>query len=42
MHLSRIHGIDPEVTLKSPLTSGIDWGYYPNGRNYLIGLNFAF
>lgn len=35
-------GIDPEVTLKSPLTSGIDWGYYPNGRNYLIGLNFAF
>ena len=35
-------GIDPEVTLKSPLTSGSDWGYYPNGRNYLIGLNFAF
>ena len=35
-------GVDPEVTLKSPLTSGIDWGYYPNGRNYLIGLNFAF
>lgn len=35
-------GIDPEVTLKSPLTSGIDWGYYPNGRNYLFGLNFAF
>ena len=35
-------GIDPEVTLKSPLTSGIDYGYYPNGRNYLIGLNFGF
>lgn len=35
-------GIDPEVTLKTPLTSGIDWGYYPNGRNYLIGLNLAF
>ncbi|MEG1587681.1 MAG: SusC/RagA family TonB-linked outer membrane protein, partial [Bacteroidales bacterium] len=27
-------GLDPEVTLKSPLTSGIDWGYYPNGRNF--------
>lgn len=35
-------GIDPEVTLKSPLTSGIDYGYYPNGRNYLFGLKFAF
>lgn len=35
-------GIDPEVSLKSPLTSGIDYGYYPNGRNYLIGLNFGF
>lgn len=35
-------GIDPEVSLKSPLTSGIDYGYYPNGRNYLVGLNFSF
>lgn len=35
-------GIDPEVTLNNPLTSGIDWGYYPNGRNFLIGLNFSF
>ena len=35
-------GIDPEVTLKSPLTSGIDWGYYPNGRNYMLGFNFSF
>lgn len=35
-------GIDPEVTLKTPLASGIDWGYYPNGRNYMLGLNFSF
>lgn len=35
-------GMDPEVSLQKSLTSGMDWGYYPNGRNYLIGLNFAF
>ena len=35
-------GIDPEVALKDPLRPGIDYGYYPNGRNYLIGLNFSF
>ncbi len=35
-------GMDPEVALKSPLTPGIDYGYYPNGRNYLLGLNLAF
>lgn len=35
-------GIDPEVTLKTPLASGIDWGYYPNGRNYLLGLSLSF
>lgn len=35
-------GIDPEVTLQKSLTSGMDWGYYPNGRNYLVGLNLSF
>lgn len=35
-------GMDPEVSLQKSLTSGMDWGFYPNGRNYLIGLNFAF
>lgn len=35
-------GIDPEVTLQDPLKPGIDYGYYPNGRNYLIGLNITF
>ena len=35
-------GMDPEVTLQKSLTSGIDWGYYPNGRNYLVGLNLSF
>ncbi len=35
-------GLDPEVTLKNPLTPGADWGYYPNGRSYIIGLSFTF
>lgn len=35
-------GIDPEVTLRRSIVSGIDWGYYPNGRNMLIGLNLTF
>ncbi len=40
--ITKYSGIDPEVTLKSPITSGIDWGYYPNGRNILVGLNVTF
>lgn len=40
--ISGYSGLDPEVALKSPLTPGIDYGYYPNGRNYLLGLNLAF
>lgn len=35
-------GMDPETALKDPLKPGIDYGYYPNGRNFLIGLNIAF
>lgn len=35
-------GLDPETSQKTPLTPGIDWGYYPNGRNFLLGLNFSF
>ncbi len=39
---TKYSGLDPEITLKSPLTPGADWGYYPNGRNYLLGVNFTF
>ncbi len=35
-------GLDPEATLGNPMTSGVDWGSYPNGRNYLLGVNFSF
>ena len=40
--ITKYSGMDPEVTLKNPLISGIDWGYYPNGRNYMVGLDFSF
>ncbi len=40
--ITEYSGMDPEVTLKSPLTPGADWGYYPNGRNFLVGVNFTF
>lgn len=35
-------GFDPEATLGNPLTPGVDWAAYPNSRNFLFGLNFAF
>lgn len=41
-HITSYSGLDPEATLGSPLIQGVDWGSYPNSRNYLIGLNFSF
>ena len=41
-HITGYSGLDPEATLGDPLIQGVDWGNYPNSRNYLIGLNFAF
>lgn len=41
-HITRYSGLDPEATLGNPLIQGVDWGNYPNSRNYLVGLNFAF
>ena len=41
-HITGYSGLDPEATLGEPLIQGVDWGNYPNSRNYLIGLNFAF
>ena len=35
-------GLDPEATLGAPLTQGIDWGSYPNSRDFVFGLNFSF
>lgn len=41
-HITSYSGLDPEATMGSPLIQGVDWGSYPNSRNYLIGLNFSF
>ena len=41
-HITSYSGLDPEATMGSPLVQGVDWGAYPNSRNYLVGLNFAF
>ena len=41
-HITSYSGLDPEATLGDPLIQGVDWGNYPNSRNYLIGLNFSF
>lgn len=41
-HFSGYSGLDPEAALGAALTQGTDWGEYPNGRNFLFGLNFSF
>ena len=41
-HITSYSGLDPEATLGDPLIQGVDWGNYPNSRNYLFGLNFGF
>lgn len=41
-HITKYSGLDPEAALGNPLTQGADWGAYPNGRNFLFGLNFSF
>ena len=40
--ISSYSGLDPEAALGTALTQGVDWGAYPNGRNFLFGLNFSF
>ena len=41
-HITKYSGLDPEATLGSPLVQGVDWGAYPNGQNYLLGINISF
>jgi TonB-dependent starch-binding outer membrane protein SusC len=40
--LTKYRGYDPTVTNGSPLASGFDFGFYPNPRTYLLGLNLTF
>jgi TonB-dependent starch-binding outer membrane protein SusC len=42
MTLTRYKGFDPDFSTFSPLVSGIDYGYYPQARVYMAGLNLNF
>lgn len=41
-HISGYSGLDPEAALGNSLTQGVDWGAYPNGRNFIFGINLSF
>lgn len=40
--ITKYSGTDPEITSYRTETFGIDEGYYPNSRNFLIGINVGF
>jgi hypothetical protein len=40
--LTKYRGYDPTVTNGDPLSAGFDFGFYPNPRTYLLGLNLTF
>lgn len=35
-------GLDPEIGSTSPLSSGVDNGYYPVAKSYMVGVNATF
>jgi len=35
-------GLDPEIGSTSPLSSGVDQGYYPVAKSYMFGINATF
>lgn len=35
-------GLDPEIGSGSPLNMGVDQGYYPIAKSYMLGVNFSF
>ena len=39
---TRYRGFDPSASSGAPIGSGIDFGFYPVPRTYLLGLNFKF
>lgn len=40
--LTKYSGLDPEMGSSSPLTNGIDSGYYPQARVFSLGVNLKF
>jgi TonB-linked SusC/RagA family outer membrane protein len=39
---TRYKGFDPDFSSGSPLASGIDYGFYPQARTFMAGVNFNF
>lgn len=44
---TKYNGMDPEVStdpnsMSNPWTTGVDFGYYPRARTYMVGLNVKF
>ena len=40
--ITNYSGLDPEIGNTSPLSSGVDQGYYPVAKSYMFGVNATF
>tara|TARA_R100001369_G_scaffold3117_3_gene10045 strand:+ start:3680 stop:6658 length:2979 start_codon:yes stop_codon:yes gene_type:complete len=40
--LTKYSGYDPTASTGDPIGGGIDYGFYPNPRTYLVGMNLKF
>lgn len=40
--ITNYSGLDPEIGSSSPLSSGVDQGYYPMAKSYMLGINATF
>lgn len=40
--ITKYRGFDPDLGSFDPLSSGIDFGFYPQARSYMVGLNVGF
>ncbi|HEY8936819.1 MAG TPA: TonB-dependent receptor [Cyclobacteriaceae bacterium] len=40
--ITKYKGYDPDMAASSPLSTGIDYGFYPQARTYMVGLNLNF
>lgn len=39
---TKYRGFDPDLGSGSPLLSGVDFGFYPQARTYMLGMNLKF
>jgi len=39
---TKYSGLDPEIGRSAPLSNGVDDGYYPQAKTYMVGLNITF